>query len=75
MSCVSAKLWLHSDIPIWAPFSWTQRMKEVSIGAIWNFTRGTGLPGPDIRLWGTKDPSKGLGASGKKGLEPNYLLT
>jgi len=25
-----------------------------------------------IRLWGTEGPSKGLGASGKKGLEPNH---
>jgi len=27
--CVSMKPWLHTDIPIWAPFCWTQRMSEV----------------------------------------------
>jgi len=47
-------------------------VNSVSLGAIWNFSKGTGLPWLDIRLWGTKGPPKGLGASGPKGLEPNY---
>jgi hypothetical protein len=37
--CVSAKLWVHSDIQIRAPISWTQRMlKSLSLGVIWNFS-------------------------------------
>jgi hypothetical protein len=24
--CETAKFWIHSDMFIWAPFSWTQRM-------------------------------------------------
>jgi len=54
----------------WDPFSWTQRMFRVSLGAIWSFSKGTGLTRLDIRLWGTKGPSKGLGASGPKELQP-----
>jgi hypothetical protein len=30
--------------------------------AIWNFSKGTLFPRSDIRLWGTKGPSTGLGA-------------
>jgi hypothetical protein len=29
----------------------------LSVGVIWNFSKGTGLSRVDIRLWGTKDPS------------------
>ena len=29
-------------------------IKSVSLGAIWNFNKGTGLPWTGIRLWGTK---------------------
>jgi hypothetical protein len=50
-------------------------VRSLSLGSIWNFTKGTGLPWPGIGLWGTKGPSKGLGASGPKGLKPNYLIT
>jgi len=28
VGCVSGKPWFHSDIPIWAPFSWTQKISE-----------------------------------------------
>ena len=49
-------------------------INSVSLAAICNFSKGAGLPWLDIRLWGTKGQSKGLGASGPKGLEPNYLL-
>jgi hypothetical protein len=51
----------------------TQDIKSLILGAIWNFNKGTGLPWLDIRLWCTKGPSKGLGALGPKGLEPNYF--
>jgi len=27
--CVSVKLWLHSDVRIWVPYSWTQRMLSI----------------------------------------------
>jgi len=42
------------------------------MGAIGNCSEGTGLPWLDVRLWDTRGPSKGLGASGPKGLEPNH---
>jgi len=64
------------DSNIWAPFSWTQMMLGVlSLGVIWNFSKGTGLSWLGIRVWGTKGLSKGLGASGPKGLEPSYYST
>jgi hypothetical protein len=49
---------------------WTQRILSLSMGAIWNFSKSTGLPWPSIRLWGTL--FEGLGASGPQGPEPNY---
>ena len=45
-------------------------LKILSLGAI----QGTGVSWLGIRLWSTKDASKGLCASGPKGLEPNYYL-
>jgi hypothetical protein len=29
---------------------------SLNLGAIWNFSKGTGLPWTGIRLWGTKGP-------------------
>jgi len=44
-SCVSVKPWRHSDIPIWVPFSWTLiNVRSLSLGSIWKFITGTGLP-------------------------------
>ena len=38
--------------------SWTQRtLKILSLGAIWDFGKGTGLYWADTSLWGAKDPS------------------
>jgi len=31
-------------------------IKRLSLGAIWNFTEGAGLPLTGIRLWGKKGP-------------------
>jgi len=31
-------------------------IESLSLGAIWNFSKGTGLSWTDIRLWGIKDP-------------------
>jgi hypothetical protein len=31
-------------------------IKGLSVGAVWNFSKGTGLPWADIRLWGTEGP-------------------
>jgi len=47
-------------------------VEGLRLGSIWNYSKGMGLPGFDMRLWGTKGPSKGLHASGPKVLEPNY---
>jgi len=47
-------------------------IRNLSIGAIWNFGKGTGFLEPTIRLWGTKDLFKGLGALGPQGVELKY---
>jgi hypothetical protein len=31
-------------------------IKSLSLGVTWNFSKGTGLPCTDIRLWGSKSP-------------------
>ena len=45
-------------------------VKSLVLGAIWNTNTETGLPWLDIRLKGTKGPSKGLATSGRKGSNP-----
>jgi len=41
---VSVKLWLHSDMRIWAPsFLDPEDIKSISLGAIWNYNKATGL--------------------------------
>jgi len=47
-------------------------VRSLSLGAIWNFSKGTGFLCLGIKLWDTLVPSEGLGASRPKGLEPNY---
>jgi len=42
---------------IWVPFLDPEEIKILSLGAIWNFGKGTGLSGADIRLWDTKGQS------------------
>ena len=49
-----------------------ENVRSLSLGAIWNFGKGTGLPWLGIRLWGTTGLSKGLGASGPDGVKPNH---
>jgi hypothetical protein len=34
-----------------------EAIKILSLEAIWNFGKGTGLHWADIRLWGTRGPS------------------
>jgi len=41
---------------IWFPFLEPEDINILSLGAIWNFGKGTGLSWADIRLWGTKGP-------------------
>ena len=54
--CVSVRPWLYSDIHIWVPSFWTLRILRVlSLGAIWNFCKRTGLPWPSI-IMGHKGP-------------------
>ena len=38
----------------WVLFLDPDDIKILSLGAIWNFGKGTGLSWADIRLWGTK---------------------
>jgi len=41
---VSVRLWLHSDMYICVFFFNPEDIKGLSMGAIWNFSKGTGLP-------------------------------
>jgi len=57
--CASVKLWLYSDKHVWALFFLdSEDVKSLSLGAIWNFNKGTGLPLLGIRLWGTESRLK-----------------
>jgi hypothetical protein len=56
----------HTEYWTWRKFkiknisvflSWTQDIKILNQGAIWNCGKGTGLYWADIRLWGTKGAS------------------
>jgi hypothetical protein len=42
---------------IWVPFLDLEAIKILSLEAIWNFSKGTGLFWVDIRLWDTNGPS------------------
>jgi hypothetical protein len=68
--------WPHSELMIYEKYrgknTRPQCVKCLSLGAIWNFSKGTGLPWIDTRLWGTKGPSKGQGASGPGRFEPDH---
>jgi hypothetical protein len=53
---VSVKIWLHTYMYIWTPFSWIPRtLKEFKSGGHLD-NKGTGLPWTGIRLWGTESP-------------------
>ena len=47
----------------------SEEILNLSIGAIWNCGKGTGL---SDRSWGTKGLFEGLSASGPEGLQPKY---
>ena len=55
---------------IWVPFLVPGAIKILSLGAIWNFTKGTGLSWIDIRLRGTKGLSIRPRCIGTIGLKP-----
>jgi len=38
----------------WVLFLDPEAIETLSLGAIWNFSKGTGLSRVDIRLWGTR---------------------
>jgi hypothetical protein len=40
----------------WVPLLNPEDIKNLCLGAIWNFGKGTGFSWADIRFWGTKDP-------------------
>jgi hypothetical protein len=42
---------------IWVPFFDPEVIEILRLGAMWNYSKGTGLSWIDIRLWGTKGPS------------------
>jgi hypothetical protein len=47
-------------------------VRSLSLGAFWNFSKGTRLSRLGIRVCGTEGLSKDPGALGPKGLKPNY---
>jgi len=47
-------------------------IRKLIIGAIWKFSKGTGLLLFSDRTGGTEGLFQGLGASGPEGLEPKY---
>jgi hypothetical protein len=52
--CLLGLFWKQRTLYL-SSFFWTQRtLKILSLGAIWNFDKGTGISWADIRLWGTK---------------------
>ena len=80
--CNVTSCWLYLKIRLRCTDPWTSKKFQtclhpehvncLSMGAIWNFSKGTGLTWLDIRLWGTKGLSKGPGALGPGRFEPNY---
>jgi hypothetical protein len=44
MFCASVKPWLHSDTSLGSIFLDPEVVRSLSLGAVWNFSKGTGLP-------------------------------
>jgi hypothetical protein len=44
MLCASVKPWLHSDTYLGCFFLDPEGVRSLSLGAIWNLSKGTGLP-------------------------------
>jgi len=72
--CVVHTLASHRHTCLGSFFLDSEDIRGLSLGAIRNFSKGTGLPSANIRLWDTKDLFQGLGASEPQGLEPNYRI-
>ena len=50
---MSARLWPHSEMRIWAPFYLKpEDIRCLGLGAIWNFSKVTGLPRFDMEQKG-----------------------
>jgi hypothetical protein len=75
--CVSVKPWRHTDTLIWVPFLFldSEDVRELSLGAIWNFIKRTGLLWLGLELRGTKDLSKAYVHRERKGLTHYLLIT
>jgi len=52
--CLSVRLGFTQTYMSWLLFLDSEDTTGLSLGAIWNLSKGTGLPSPNIRLWGTK---------------------
>jgi hypothetical protein len=48
--------------------------RGLSLGAMWNFIKGTGLSWLGLKLKGHKGPVKGLPTFGPQGLDPLFIL-
>jgi hypothetical protein len=73
MFCVSVKLLWHSHI-LCSFFSDPEDVKWLSMGDIWNFIKGIGLPLLALQPKGHKEPVKGLVHQYQKGLNPLSIL-
>jgi len=53
---VSVKPWFHSDTLLWDLCPPPEDVISLSLGATWNFSKGTGLPRLGYQIMGHKGP-------------------
>jgi hypothetical protein len=74
MSCVSVRPWRHRHTYLGSFFFDPEDVRELSLGAIWNFIKRTGLMTWTLAK-GHKGPVKGLRATGLQGPDPLFTHT
>jgi len=72
---VSVTLWPHSDLPIWVPFYLDpEDVRNLRLGVIWDFIKGTGLQWLGLQSKGQKGPVKGHRAIGTERSRTHCLV-
>ena len=72
--CECEALATHRHTYLSSFFLGPENVRNLSLGTIWNFIKGTGLPCLGFQRKGHKGPVKGLRAWGPKGLNPLSVL-
>lgn len=73
---MSVTLWPHSDLLIWVPFYLDpEDVRNLRLGAIWDFIKGTGLQWLGLQSKGQKGPVKGHRAIGTERSRTHCLVT